>query len=62
MADFFAWDPTFVSKLLNGHRIPGLVNATKIERLTGIPTEAWLSSETDTDAPKSPVKSLSDGQ
>lgn len=47
-AEFFGWDMTFVSKLVNGHRLPGLVNAVKIERETGIPVEAWVSSELDT--------------
>ena len=45
----FGWDITFVSKLVNGHRLPGLTNAIKLERETGIPVEAWLPSELDTD-------------
>lgn len=47
-AVYFGWDLTFVSKLLNRHRSPGLTNAIKIERQTGIPAEAWVSSELDT--------------
>lgn len=35
-------DHTFLSQLLNGHRSPGLANAVKIERVTGISVEAWL--------------------
>lgn len=35
-------DHTFLSQLLNGHRNPGLANAVKIERTTGISVEAWL--------------------
>ena len=46
-AAFFGWDITFLSKLVNGHRLPGLTNALKIERFTGIPVEAWVSSELD---------------
>lgn len=46
-ADHFGWDQTFISKLINGHRLPGLANAIKIERETGIPVEAWQSSEQD---------------
>lgn len=47
-AAFFEWDITFLSKLLNGHRKPGLTNAIRIERLTGISVEAWeVSGELD---------------
>lgn len=46
-AAHFGWDLTFVSKLVNGHRLPGLTNAVKIERETGIPVEAWLPSGLD---------------
>lgn len=44
-AAHFDWDETFVSALLNGRRSPGLSNALRIERETGIPVEAWASSE-----------------
>lgn len=44
-AILFGWDRTFVSALIRGRRIPGLVNAIKIERETGIPVEAWAASE-----------------
>ena len=46
-ARHLGWDHTFVSKLVNGHRAPGLVNALILERETGIPVEAWVSSELD---------------
>lgn len=36
--------PVFVSQLLSRTRTPGLTNAVHIERLTGIPVEAWLLS------------------
>ena len=49
-AAYFGWDFTFVSKLVRGHRLPGLMNAIAIERKTGIPVEAWMSSQLDTDA------------
>jgi antitoxin component HigA of HigAB toxin-antitoxin module len=52
-SEHFGWDLTFVSKLINGRRLPGLTNAVKIERETGIPVEAWLSSGLDT--PDEPV-------
>lgn len=32
----------FLSQLLNSKRTPGLENAIKIERLTGISVESWL--------------------
>ena len=34
---------TFVSHLLAGRRVPSLGKAVKIERVTGIPAEAWVS-------------------
>jgi DNA-binding transcriptional regulator YdaS (Cro superfamily) len=36
---------TYMSQLLSGVRSPGLGNALKIERTTGIPVEAWAASE-----------------
>lgn len=48
-ADFFGWDQTFISKLINGRRSPGLANAHIIEAKTGIPTQAWLSIPLDTE-------------
>lgn len=48
-AAHFEWDLTFISKLVNGHRLPGLANAIKIERETGIPVEAWMPSKLDSD-------------
>lgn len=41
-AEHLGFDATFVSQLVNGARTPGLDNAIKIERETGIPVEAWL--------------------
>lgn len=52
-AAHFGWDLTFITKLVNGNRLPGLVNAVRIERETGIPVEAWVSSEVD--EPAEPV-------
>lgn len=46
-AEHFGWDETFISKLLLERRQPGLENAIKIERETGIPVEAWVSSPLD---------------
>jgi transcriptional regulator with XRE-family HTH domain len=46
-AGHFGWDITFISQLVNGRRLPGLTNAVKIERETGIPVEAWLPNELD---------------
>lgn len=49
-AHHFGWDETFIAKLLADppqQRKPGLHNAIKIERETGIPVEAWVSSAVD---------------
>lgn len=46
-AKHFEWDETFISMLVTGRRLPGLANAVRIERETGIPVEAWVSSEHD---------------
>lgn len=50
-AELFGWDETFIAKLLSDdptqQRKPGLQNAITIERVTGIPVEAWVSSELD---------------
>lgn len=46
-AEHLGWDETFIAKLLAGKRNPGLTNAIKIERESGIPVEAWVSSELD---------------
>lgn len=40
-------EKTQLSHILNAKRTPGLQNAVKIERATGIPAEAWLSTEMD---------------
>lgn len=36
---------THVNQILSGRRTPGLDNAVKIERATGIPAEAWLATD-----------------
>lgn len=46
-AAYFGWHETYISQLLSGTRTPGLDNAVTIERLTGIPIEAWASSRVD---------------
>lgn len=55
-AAHFDWDETFISQLCRGARAPGLTNAIRIERETGIPVEAWVSSELDTHAAAVPAK------
>jgi transcriptional regulator with XRE-family HTH domain len=52
-AEYFGWDETYISQLVNGRRSPGLENAVKIERATGIPVEAWVTSAVD--IPAEPV-------
>jgi plasmid maintenance system antidote protein VapI len=43
-ARYLEMDEPYISVLINGKRTPGLDNAIKLERLTGIPVEAWASS------------------
>jgi transcriptional regulator with XRE-family HTH domain len=54
-AEYFGWDETYVSQLVNGRRTPGLDNAIVIERKTGIPVEAWASIELDNSETTEPV-------
>jgi plasmid maintenance system antidote protein VapI len=46
-AEYLGWDETYMSMVINGHRALGLKNAILLERRTGIPVEAWVSSELD---------------
>lgn len=46
-ARYLAMEVPFISLLANGKRTPGLDNAIKLERMTGIPVEAWASTELD---------------
>lgn len=50
-AEHFGWDETFIAKLVTGARLPGLVNALRIERETGIPVEAWVPTALDESVP-----------
>lgn len=47
------WHETHLCHLLAGRRSPELESAIKIERVTGIPVEAWVSSAVD--SPVEPV-------
>lgn len=56
---FLGFDGASMSNFCAGKRTPGLDTALRIERLTGIPVEAWSSTELDTDesdAAPEPVK------
>lgn len=46
-AAFLGWDESIISNMLTGKRGIGLENAVYLERMTGIPVEAWVSSELD---------------
>lgn len=46
-ARYLQFDEPYVSVLLSGKRSPGLTNAIHIERLTGIPVEAWAVTPID---------------
>lgn len=47
-AEVMGFDKTALNHILTGKRTPGLQNALKIERATGIPVEAWVPSVDDT--------------
>lgn len=44
-AELLSITGVFLSQLLNNKRSPGLANAIKIERMTGISVESWLLTE-----------------
>jgi transcriptional regulator with XRE-family HTH domain len=44
-AELLSITDVFLSQILNNVRTPGLANAVKIERLTGIPVESWLLTD-----------------
>jgi len=46
-AEIFGWDPTFISKIVNGKRRPGRAHAIALEDVAGIPIRAWESSDLD---------------
>lgn len=46
-ARYLGWDQGNISVVLAGKRTLGLETALRIERLTGIPVEAWSESEMD---------------
>lgn len=45
---YLQFDEPYLSGLLSERRSPGLANAVHIERLTGIPVEAWASELDET--------------
>lgn len=46
-ARYFGCHRSLLSLLLSGDRTPGLESAVTIERLTGIPVEAWADTPVD---------------
>lgn len=52
-AELLRIDFTLLNHYLTGNRRPPLESAIKIERTTGIPVEAWVSSGDDT--PSTPL-------
>lgn len=46
-ARFLEFEPPYINDLLTERRTPGLANAIRIERRTGISVEAWTPSEID---------------
>lgn len=49
-ARYLEYEESLVSKVLKGGHTPGLRNAIHLERLTGIPVEAWATPLEETDA------------
>lgn len=54
-AEVIGIDPVSLSLILNGKREPGLANAVKIERVTGVTVDSWLQSEFSTVASSKPT-------
>lgn len=50
-ARYLEFDEPYISVLTSDKRTPGLANAILLERLTGIPVEAWVASELDESEP-----------
>lgn len=46
-AEMLGMHYTFLSQILNDLRTPALATAIRIERITGIPVEAWMPTEVD---------------
>lgn len=46
-AELLGMHYTFVNQILSGRRSPALGTAVWIERITGIPVEAWMPTEVD---------------
>lgn len=46
-AKLLRFHETFLSQILRGRRRPGLKNAIRIERVTGIPVTAWAPIDSD---------------
>jgi transcriptional regulator with XRE-family HTH domain len=47
----------YLSQILHGRRRPGLKNALKIERVTGIPASAWMPID-DGDSDRKPSRDV----
>lgn len=46
-ADLLDMHWTFLNQILNDKRSPALATAVRIERMTGIPVEAWMPTDVD---------------
>lgn len=44
-ARYLEYSESLMSRIMSGDYNPGLRNAVHLERLTGIPVEAWMASE-----------------
>jgi transcriptional regulator with XRE-family HTH domain len=47
---------TFLSQILSRDRSPALGTAVRIERVTGVPVEAWMPTDVDDDSNAAPAR------
>lgn len=61
-AKYIGMDVTHLNQILNSSKTPGLATAIKIERMTGIPVEAWLTSEVGESVSETPKKAQKEAE
>lgn len=53
-ARYFEYPESMISRIVNGGYSPGLRSALHIEDLTGIPVDAWVTSELEDETEPQP--------
>ena len=61
-AELLGITEVFLSQLVNAKRQPGLANAIKIERMTGISVESWLLTGVNESAEPDSPEAVNDNQ